>query len=327
MATIPTEFSRRQFSTWLAALGPIGALAPTIAFAADLELRSASRVAPLAEREYDPPASISTVLDIYRRMTVPVRVNDAGPFPFVVDTGANQSVISAELAALLGLPIGPTEPLNGIAGVKETATSSATLAVGARQESSVTLSILPAAAIGGPGMLGLDRLEGQRLTLDFRRESLVIEPSGRSFRDPGIVTVKARRRDGQLTLVDADLAGIPLTALLDSGAQNTVGNHALRELATARHPDTRWARMPIVSATGQSIEGEMADLPRLRVGGMHLPNWPVAFADLHTFRMWNLTRRPAILLGVDILSRFESVCLDFARDEVRFRLPERRTFI
>ncbi len=39
--------------------------------------------------------------------------------------------------------------------------------------------------------------------------------------------------------------------------------------------------------------------------------------------MWRLTDRPAILLGVDVLSRFEWVCLDFARDEVRFRLPTR----
>jgi hypothetical protein len=62
---------------------------------------------------------------------------------------------------------------------------------------------------------------------------------------------------------------------------------------------------------------------------MGLPNWPVAFADLHTFTMWDLTNKPAILIGVDILTRFESVCLDFARDEVRFRLPKaelERTF-
>jgi hypothetical protein len=54
---------------------------------------------------------------------------------------------------------------------------------------------------------------------------------------------------------------------------------------------------------------------------MGIPNWPVAFADLHTFRMWNMVDKPAILLGVDILSRFEYVCLDFARSKVRFRLP------
>ncbi|MEP6967617.1 MAG: aspartyl protease, partial [Pseudomonadota bacterium] len=77
----------------------------------------------------------------------------------------------------------------------------------------------------------------------------------------------------------------------------------------------------VLSATGQTIMAQMADLPRLRVGTLQLPFWPVAFADLHTFRMWNLIDKPAILLGMDVLSRFEYVSLDFARDEVRFRLP------
>jgi hypothetical protein len=281
----------------------------------------ASRLTPLEDQPYIPPTSLTTVADIYRRMTVPIRVNGAGPFAFVVDTGANQSVISAELAARLGLPQGPAEPLNGVAGVEDAPTTKADLEIGVRRQDAVILSMLPAAALGADGMLGLDRLEGQELTLNFRAQTMGIASPRRLFRDPADIAVKAHRRDGQLTLVDADLAGIPLVAFLDSGAQNTVGNMALRSLALTRHPDSRWTEASIESATGQTITAEMADLPALRIGGLHLPNWPVAFADLHTFRMWNLTKRPAILLGVDVLSRFESVCLDFARDEVRFRLP------
>jgi hypothetical protein len=64
----------------------------------------------------------------------------------------------------------------------------------------------------------------------------------------------------------------------------------------------------------------MADLLGLLVGNLRVPIWPVAFADLHTFEMWGMLKEPAILIGVDILSRFESVCLDFSRDEVRFRM-------
>ena len=135
--------------------------------------------------------------------------------------------------------------------------------------------------------------------------------------------VAAHRRDGQLTLVDADLAGIHITAFLDSGAQDTIGNMALRDLAVTRYPKTIWSQAPILSVTGQTMNAEMADLPSLRIGTLHLPNWPMAFADLHTFRMWNLIDRPAILIGVDILSRFETVCLDFVHDEVRLRLPVR----
>lgn len=323
-----TALSRRQVVRWVATFAPAAAVVsimPQGQARADsaVELRTASRLSPLTQKDYDPPTNLSTVLDIYRRMTAPVRVGGKGPFPFVVDTGANQSVISRELAVQLDLTTGSIETLNGVAGVQDAVTTRTTLGVGPRDENDVTLSILPQAAIGGVGMLGLDRLEGRRLTLDFRTESLLIEGGGRARRDPDAIAVKAHRRDGQLTLIDVDLAGIPLIAILDSGAQNTIGNQALRQLALTRRPQTLWSHTPIISATGQSIDADFADLPALRVGGLRLPNWPVAFADLHTFRMWDLTRHPAILLGVDVLSRFESVCLDFARDEVRFRLPQR----
>ncbi|HEY3888589.1 MAG TPA: retroviral-like aspartic protease family protein [Caulobacteraceae bacterium] len=309
----------------LGALLGAGLIAPGLALGAEINESpmSASRIPQASEPGgYVPPADLKTIADLYRRMTAPIRVDGRGPFAFVVDTGANQSVISAELATQLGLTRGPMEPLNGVAGVQMTATTSAKLSVGERQDGEVLLSILPFAAIGGLGMLGLDRLEDQRLTLDFRDQLLRIEASGRSWRDPDDVSMKAHRRDGQLTLVDADLAGVPVVAFLDSGAQNTIGNMALRELAVTRSPTTPWSVVPILSATGQTINAEIADLPQLRVGGLHLPNWPVAFADLHTFRMWDLLETPAILLGVDVLSRFEYVSLDFARAEVRFRLPQ-----
>ncbi len=270
---------------------------------------------------YAAPRNLKTVADLYRRMTAPVTINGQGPFPFVVDTGANQSVISAELAAVLFLPTGDVQPLNSVAGVQMTPTTVARVQIGSRGASDAVLSVLPQAAIGAAGMLGLDQLDGGRLTLDFGHQTLIIEDA----RDVPLATrevaLKASRRDGQLTLVDADLAGIHITAFLDSGAQDSIGNMQLRQLAVTRYPKTIWTDVPIVSVTGQTMAGEMADLPALRIGGLRLPNWPMAFADLHTFQMWDLVDQPAILIGVDILSRFETVCLDFNRDEVRLRLP------
>ena len=275
----------------------------------------------MSEPPYTPPVNVAAVNDLYRRMTAPVRVNGQGPFPFVVDTGSNQTVIAAELAAQLGLPLGDPAPLNGVAGVQMAPTTRARLDIGPRRHRDATMSILAQADIGGSGLLGLEDLDGQEVTLDFRGRALRIEPGRRSVNEVGAIAVKAHRRNGQLTLVDADIDGLRVTAFLDSGAQNTIGNMALRAMAISRNPTSPWYETPIISATGQTIQAEMADLPRLRVGALNMPNWPVAFADLHTFVMWNLVDRPAILLGVDVLSRFETVCLDFARDEVRFRLP------
>jgi hypothetical protein len=312
----------------IAGMAALGAAAPALARAAIIEVGGdASRLMvlpdPTVVSAYEPPARLTAVLDIYKRMTGAVHVAGSGPYPFVADTGANQSVISTELAAKLGLPAGEMQALNGVAGVQMTPSVTARLQIGNREARDAVLSVLPAAAIGGPGMLGLDMLDGGRLIFDFHHQTLTID-SGIGL--PGLgdeVALKAHRRDGQLTLVDADLAGIKVTAFLDSGAQDTIGNMALRELAVTRYPLTPFQVIPIVSVTGQTIDAQFADLPGLRIGGLSVPNWPVAFADLHTFKLWDLVSRPAILIGVDILSRFESVCLDFRRDEVRLRLPTR----
>jgi len=279
-----------------------------------------SRLKSLGDSVYVPPRSISAVKDIYSRMTVGVRVAGQGPFAFVVDTGANQSVISCELAVQLTLPALAPAMLNGVAGMMMEPTTFASLEIGGKVLPDAAFSILPAAAIGGQGMLGLGHLGGQRLTLDFKASSIRIERSGRFWNEGRDVVVRGKQVDGQLTLVDADIAGVKITAFIDSGAQSTVGNLALRALASRKPTVGAFYPTPIVSATGQTIDAELADLPNLRIGGVRMPNWPVAFADLHTFRMWNLVERPAIQIGVDILSRFETVSLDFARNEVRFRL-------
>ena len=265
-------------------------------------------------------ANLGTLTDLYRRMTAPVRVNGQGPFAFVVDTGANRSVISSELAAQLSLPLGPDQMVNDAAGMRLTPTVTASLTIGARGETRVVMPVMPAATVGGLGMLGVDRLDGRRLTLDFKAQQLRIE-SGRPTRDPLDVVVPARSRHGQLTLVDADLAGAPITAFLDSGAQITIGNAPLLALARVKNPTSVWADCSIISAMGQTIAAVVADVPSLRVGGLSLSHLPVAFADLHTFHLWDLGKRPAMLLGVDVLSQFDYVSLDFVRGEVRFRLP------
>src|SRR5579862_8607771 len=140
-------------------LGPRAGRAQTASV--DLLHDSPSRLFGHRTTPYTPPSEIAAVADLYRRMTVAIRVNGAGPFGFVVDTGANQSVISRELALQLNLPLGPEAPLNGVAGVQIAPTTTAHLEVGKRALPERTLSVLPQAGIGGLGMLGLDVIGDQ----------------------------------------------------------------------------------------------------------------------------------------------------------------------
>ncbi|HUO12509.1 MAG TPA: aspartyl protease family protein, partial [Caulobacteraceae bacterium] len=120
----PRPHRRAIFTSLLAA---VGVTAPGLALAQIdvFELRAFAAGAPADN--YVPPTGLKALLDLYRRMTGPVTLNGAGPFAFVVDTGANQSVISAELAAQLALPPGHAEELHGVAGVQTTQTVNARL--------------------------------------------------------------------------------------------------------------------------------------------------------------------------------------------------------
>src|SRR5580700_4210749 len=117
-------FDRRGL---LAGLGAALVAAPAAAAILEVDAHPATLIPPPAP--YVPPADLKTVVDIYRRMTAPVRVNGLGPYPFVVDTGANQSVISDTLAGQLGLVQGTPELLNGVAGAQMASTTAARLDV------------------------------------------------------------------------------------------------------------------------------------------------------------------------------------------------------
>jgi predicted aspartyl protease len=97
-------------------------------------LNGGSSVAKAQDRPGPAPQTEQTrVLDLARRLTVQVRINDRGPYPFLIDTGANASVISGELAATLDLPVGRSVNLHSIAGVELVGTvTAATVAVGRR---------------------------------------------------------------------------------------------------------------------------------------------------------------------------------------------------
>ena len=125
-------------------------------------------------------------------------------------------------------------------------------------------------------------------------------------------------------LVDSSVRATPIYVVLDTGAQSTIGNEALRRLLKVRRMragviDPAKAVL-LTSVTGQTVEGEADLLPELTLGGVTLRGLPLVYADLHTFRLYHLADDPAIVLGMDTLRAFKRVSIDFARREVGFDL-------
>ncbi len=274
-----------------------------------------------------PAETVAAGEDANNRMTVPVMINGQGPFQFIVDTGADRSAISQELATKLGLPEGDKVRLVSMSGVDRISTVRvASLAVTAnRQIKDVMLPALQQRHLGADGLLGVDALKGQRIHLDFAGQTVTVEPGTkekREKRDPSIIIVQARSRLGQLVLVDADANGEEVWVVVDTGGQNSIANSAMRRLMARQGSVESFKQISLLSVVGDKVPAEYTIVGSMRIGGIRMGNAAVAFADVHPFRKFGLTRRPAMLLGMEGLRSFRRVTIDFANKEVSFQVPD-----
>jgi predicted aspartyl protease len=270
------------------------------------------------------PAIVKTRTDSAMRMTVPVTIGGHGPFQFVVDTGADRSVVSRELAKQLNLDPGTTVTMHSMTGVaQQTTVIVPALTIAGQTTRDINAPALEGAYLGGNGLLGIDTLKKRRIVMDFAKRQMTILASGeREAYDPDTIVVTAKSRFGQLVLVDADVDGTPVTVIIDSGAENTIGNSALRALLARRKHKLEFFKTELIDVTGGKLPAEFAAIGKVRIAGLTLFNPIVAFADAHPFKRYGLLNRPAMLLGMDALRAFRRVSVDFADRKVRFLLPD-----
>jgi predicted aspartyl protease len=260
--------------------------------------------------------------DGYDRMTVPVRVAGRGPYRFLVDTGADRTAISSDLARALRLTDTDTVILHSVSGVSQVDTATVPLIdVASKQVRNVEAPLLEADNMGADGILGLDSLHSQRILFDFKKETLTIVPSSPKMPDiGGTIVVTGRIRNGRLILANATANNVPLTLVVDTGAQISVGNEALRRKLFRK--TRKSGAVELMSVTGEKINGQWIVVRELEVGGVTLKDLPIVFADSHAFGRLGLQDRPALLLGMNALRGFEKVSIDFARKKLKVVLPE-----
>jgi predicted aspartyl protease len=273
----------------------------------------------------EPSTQLGAGRDPYEHMLAPVGINGQGPFHFLLDTGANVSCVSRDLAQRLMLTPGEPTAVHTAVGVRtRPSVMIDSLDVGSRKRKRVRAASMPTLGPQVDGVLGVDWLNGQRLIMDFKNKTLEITRSRTELSTREHVVVPARRRLGQLTIVDADLSGHRISAMVDSGSQATICNTPLRDLVgdVEHHRGQVLERRTVRLETlaGEPFTGEMFYLPFLRLGGLSLGNVPTVYAETHIFELWGLKHEPAIVLGMDLLTQFNSVALDYGRSEVRFDL-------
>lgn len=287
-----------------------------LAYAAIAAVPTASGAQDAADVEV-----LATRPDAADRMTVPVRIGEAGPYRFLIDTGSQSTVLSTDVAAQLALSLGAKKRVIGIGGAQLADTAVIDeIGLGRRSFYGLSVLLFEARHIGADGIVGIDGLQNQRVLLDFQGNRLAVGDAKTLGGDSGYeIIVTARRRSGQLIMTKARIDGVATDVIIDTGADTSIGNRALQR-ALAKGGAMGQAMM--TSVTGQEIVADLGYARQLEVNdNIRISNLVIAYADTPAFDALRLSKRPALLLGMRELRLFRRVAIDFSTRKVMFDLP------
>jgi predicted aspartyl protease len=259
------------------------------------------------------------------RMTVPVRLSGSGPYRFLVDTGADRTAVSQEVARQLGLAQGEKAAIHTVSGISTVSTATVPqLQLTSKPVKITDAPLLDSVNMGADGIIGVDALRSQSVLFDFDKGMLSIVPSAvAEFADePDVIVIQALRKNGRLIVTDAVANGHKLTVVVDTGAQLCMGNLALRDELLGRGLVDENKKVALESVTGDLIDGDYMFIRKLDIGGVTLANLAIVFTEAHTFKELKLEDRPALLLGMNAMRAFKKVSIDFANHKFRVVLPE-----
>ena len=261
------------------------------------------------------------------RLTTVVYINGRGPFRFLVDTGAERTLIAEEIAMQLALPRGRRVMVEGITRGRAAALAEvASLRMGTLVRAGLEVPVLPRAMLKVDGYLGLDVLDRHRVILDFRGRTLTVEQQqgffAAMFERADEAIVHTLGSSGRLRATDCVVNGLRAAAFVDTGAEVSVANPALYAQLLQHAPHRQVARGPVglYGVTGGTIVGLRTDIDEIVLGALHLTYTPLVIAPLEVFDMWGLGHQPALLFGMDCLRRFARVSIDYGRKELRFEV-------
>jgi len=271
--------------------------------------------------EPEPLFAAPTRLDRIGRVMTHVMVNGKGPFRFVIDTGASRSTLSPHLAKTLGLThsVGRNVMLNGVTGAAEVPTVAVqSIEIGDLKFENQDLPVIFTSIMGNAdGILGVAGFEDQRIDVDFKRDRVsVLESNGRRPHY-SLVTARAQRDANGLMILDVHVGKrIKAKAVIDTGAERTLGNLALQNAMNKGKRNRQQVAAVVHGATPDIADGDVQEIKEARIGDLTLTNLEVIFADFHVFKLWGLDQQPALLIGMDMLGVLDRLVIDYRRNEV-----------
>lgn len=259
---------------------------------------------------------------------VPVEVNGAGPFAFILDTGAGTSLLSPELGRKLEVKIlGSKEGQSAGGAVSVSLARVDSLAVGSTKLEDVDVGLVDLSQIGQTvgatidGDLGYNFLKHFRITLDYRRNEIRFDDPKRlesAGRSPAIAEVKLRLASPAKPLILLEVFANgqgPFQFALDTGTSTTAMTPELaRELGVSNSPAG-----PGITA-GAQVTVTAGVLSSFEVGGAQLPDFSVIVADFFAPLSQALGVKLDGIVGYNFLRNYK-VVIDYPNETLSLFKP------
>lgn len=266
-----------------------------------------------------------TLRDRIGRIWAPVYINGQGPLRLVLDTGASRSAIVERVAVQLGLPIDRNRRtlLRGITGAAEVPfVEVERLEIGDMLTERQKLLVVQDAFGGAEGVLATRSLGDRRIFVQFRKDRIEIMRSRGQRAPPGFTAIPIRFVRGHVPFIDARVGSVRAKAIIDTGAQQTTANLALRAALLSRRRSGTEVEEHLIGVTGDIQQGQSIAVPPISLGEVTIRNSRVTFVDLFIFEHWRLLEEPAILIGMDVWGVLDTLVLDYRRRELQILLRE-----
>jgi predicted aspartyl protease len=261
-----------------------------------------------------------TLRDRIGRIWAPVWINGRGPFRLVLDTGATRSGVTANVAERLGLPLDQSPPvlLRGVTGIVIVPTVRVdSFTVGDLTLSAATLPIVIDAMGGAEGVLATDEFKDQRIVIDFKHDRIDIRRSRNERARPDFIVIHLDRSKLGLLMFHALVGSVPVQAIIDTGAQRTIGNLVMRDALEHRHAQGNYVQIFDVTAKAQG--GEAFPSPPIKLGSIDILGATITYGEMNIFGHLHLIKEPALLVGMDVLGLLDTLVIDYHLHELQLR--------
>jgi predicted aspartyl protease len=274
-------------------------------------------------RAPEPRFVAPTLRDRIGRIWAPVWINEKGPFRLVLDTGANHSGVASQVADRLGIPLDQSSPvwLRGVTGIEMVPTIRVdSFSVGDLVLSSTTLPILTDAMGGAEGVLATNEFQDKRIVIDFRHDRIDIRNSRGERTPANFIAIPLERSSTGLLVFHAQVGGVRVQAIVDTGGQSTIGNLAMRDVLVRRRVQGR--AVQIYDVTAQAQTGELLPCPPIELGALTILDANITYGQMQVFEHWHLTKEPTLLLGMDVIGLLDVFIIDYRRHQLELLMRD-----